>query len=324
MPQPTHSPPPPPIPPISGLALGILAVSSSSIITRYAQALAPSPVIAAYRLALASLLLLPLLLTRHRSQLLAMGRRRQALAALAGVMLAVHFASWIKSLELTSVASSVVLVSTSPLFVSLLAPFFLGERPSRPLIIGMLLALMGSTLIGLGDACRWQDALQCPSFSSFITGPALRGDLLALLGAVSAAGYMLIGRSQRGDVPLIPYISLAYGSAAIVLILALIVSRQPAFGYPPMAYLWFLALAIVPQLFAHSTYNWALRYLPAAFVSITLLGEPVGATILAYFLLGEAPGVLTLIGGALILAGIVLASLRPSAGLPRRPEPVAG
>jgi drug/metabolite transporter (DMT)-like permease len=126
---------------------------------------------------------------------------------------------------------------------------------------------------------------------------------------------MITGRGLRSHVPLLPYISLVYGTAAAVLIgIALGTGGQP-FGYPPRAYLWFLLLALLPQLIAHSTINWALRYLTAAYVSITLLGEPVASTIWAYFLLDELPGALTLLGGLLILAGIGVASRRPSPAL---------
>ena len=134
--------------------------------------------------------------------------------------------------------------------------------------------------------------------------------MLALIGAIAGAGYILLGRRLRQSMPLIPYISLAYGAAALALILAVGAFRLPAFGYPARAYGWFALLALLPQLMAHSTYNWALRYLPAAYVSVALLGEPVGSTVLAYFLLGEHPAALMLVGGVLILAGILIASRR--------------
>jgi drug/metabolite transporter (DMT)-like permease len=303
----------PAFPPIAGLALGLIAFSSSSIMTRYAQAYAPSLVIAAYRLGLASLVLIPLALARYRKALRALDRWQLMLSLASGAFLAVHFATWITSLEYTTVASSLVLVWTSPLFVALLSPWTLNESISRPVRIGLAVSMSGSVLVGLSDACTWQAGLVCPPASVFFHGRAIIGDMLALGGAVAAAGYIILGRRLRQSVDLVPYITLAYGAAAILLILAVGAIRLPASGYPLQAYGWFALLALFPQLIAHSTYNWALRYLPAAYVSVALLGEPVGSTILAYFLLGEHPAVLMLAGGALILTGILIASRRPTA-----------
>src|SRR3990172_1764637 len=279
----------PPIPPIAGIAVGMLAFSTSAIITRYAQVYAPSLVIAAYRLALASLVLAPIVLLRYARTLRSMDRGELLLALASGGFLAIHFGTWITSLEYTTVASSLVLVWTSPLFVALLSPLTLGESISRPIRIGLIVALTGSVIVGLSDACTWQAGFACPPASQFFRGKAIFGDLLALAGAIAGAGYIILGRRLRQSMPLMPYISLAYGAAAVLLIMGVGVFRLAAFGYPLQAYGWFALLALLPQLIAHSTYNWALRYLPAAYVSVALLGEPVGSTVLAYFLLGERP-----------------------------------
>jgi drug/metabolite transporter (DMT)-like permease len=122
------------------------------------------------------------------------------------------------------------------------------------------------------------------------------------------AGYLLIGRRLRARMSLIPYIFVVYGMAALVLIVIMLAARQSPLGYPPINYLWMLLLALVPQLLGHSTFNWALRYLPASFVAVTLLGEPIGSTVLAFFILREAPSALEIIGGILILAGIYAAA----------------
>lgn len=300
----------PPIPPVLGIVLGLIAFSTSSIMTRYAQGYAASLVIAAYRLSLATLILGPLAVFRYRRALRSIDRRQLLLSLSSGAFLAMHFGTWITSLEYTTVASSLVLVWTSPLFVALLSPLALGESITRPLRIGLPLALIGSLMVGLSDACTWQAGLACPPASLFFRGTAIFGDMLALAGAVAAAGYILLGRRLRRSMALVPYVALAYGAAAVLLLLGVGAFRLPVFGYPLQAYGWFVLLAILPQLVAHSTYNWALRYLPAAFVSIASLGEPVGATVLAFFLLGERPAGLMLVGGLMILAGILIASRR--------------
>jgi drug/metabolite transporter (DMT)-like permease len=291
---------------------GILAVSTASIFIRFAQKDAPSLVVAAYRLTLASLLLAPLALTRHRAELRSLTRRELLLGLLSGFFLALHFATWISSLEYTTVASSVVLVTTTPLWVALLSPLILRETSGKTVVIGMLLALMGGAIVGLSDSCAWQNNnLVCPPLATFVHGTAFFGDFLALSGALMAAGYILIGRRLRAKMSLIPYIFVVYGMAAIVLLIIMGISGQRAVGYPPETYLWLFLLAFVPQLLGHSTFNWALRYLPASLVSITLLGEPIGSTILAYFILKEAPTMLKLVGAGLILAGIYVASISP-------------
>jgi len=286
----------------------ILAVSTASIFIRFAQREAPSLVIAAFRLTFASLILAPIALTRHRAELHQLTRRELLLALLSGVFLALHFATWITSLEYTTVASSVVLVSTSPLWVALLSPLVLRERLTRAVLVGMLLALTGGVVIALSDACVWQNGLSCPSLAEFVQGGAFFGNFLALAGAWMVAGYLLIGRRLRAKMSLIPYIFVVYSIAAIALIVIMFAAGETPLGYPPMTYVWMLLLALVPQLIGHSTYNWALRYMPAALVAVTTLGEPIGSTILAYFLLREAPTWIKLGGATMILAGIWLAS----------------
>jgi drug/metabolite transporter (DMT)-like permease len=293
-----------------GLIGGVLAVSTASILIKYAQESVPSLVIAAYRLTIASLVLAPVALTRGRGELRSLSRPDVRLALLSGAFLALHFASWISSLEFTSVASSVVLVTTTPLWVALLSPLVLHERISRAIIVGMILALAGGILVGVSDSCTWNGGLHCPALGDFVRGEAFLGNFLALFGAWMAAGYILVGRRLRAHMSLIPYVFLVYGMAAIVEIVIMLSAGLPAFGYPPQAYFWMIILALVPQLIGHSSFNWALAYLPASFVSIALLGEPIGSIILAYFLLDQTPGVLNLVGCGLILGGIFIASRR--------------
>jgi len=301
--------PRPPFPPWLAIIFGILAVSTASIFIRFAQQDAPSLVIAAWRLTLATLILLPGALLKERVTILRMARQDLRLALISGAALAVHFATWISSLEYTTVASSVVFVCTSPLFVALFSPLVLHEKLTRATIAGLFLAFCGGILVGLSDACSLQGTyLSCPPLSEFVSGKAFIGDMLALVGALAASIYLLIGRSLRPRLTLGSYIFIVYGVAAVILIMVMMAAGQHPFGYTPITYLWFLLLALVPQLLGHSTFNWALGYLSAAFVSITLLGEPIGSTVLAYFILDEIPSGIKIFGAILILTGIFIAS----------------
>jgi drug/metabolite transporter (DMT)-like permease len=301
---------------LTAIIIAIFAVSTSSIFIRFAQREASSLSIAAARLLLASLFLAPTALTKHRTALRSLQRSDLLFGLLSGIFLAFHFASWITSLEYTTVASSVVLVSTSPLWVALLAPFFLREPITRNVLIGMLLTFIGGVIIGMSDICTVTNGLVCPSLANFLHGKAIYGNFLALIGAWMVAGYLLIGRRLRAKMDLIPYIFLVYGMAALTMLVILLISGQTLFGYSPLTYLWLLLIAIFPQLIGHSTYNWALGYLPVALVAVTTLGEPIGSSILALIVLKEIPSTLQLIGAVLILAGIyVTARTNPSVNL---------
>jgi len=254
---------------------------------------APSLVIAAYRLSLASLILAPLGLARAAPEFRALSHRDLVFAGLSGIFLAVHFAFWITSLSHTSVASSVVLVTINPIFVGIASHFLTGDRLTRETLIGIALAIAGAVIIGYGD---WG-----------IGWGAFWGDVLALLGALAVAGYYLIGRRLRRRVSLLAYASLAYVTAALVLLALAVANGDSLQGYSGQTYLMFILLALVPQLLGHTSLNWALRYVSATLVSIAVLGEPVGATILAYLVLGEVPTPPEIGGGALILAGVYIA-----------------
>jgi drug/metabolite transporter (DMT)-like permease len=299
----------PPIPPRLGLLLGILAASSAAIFIRYAQQEAPSLVIAASRLGIASMILAMLVLPRSWKEIGRLRRTQVLLMVLSGVFLALHFATWITSLEYTSVASSVVLVTTSPLWVALLSPIFLKEKINRMVGIGLAVSLVGSIIIEASQACALtQTGIQCEAVGEILQGKGLFGNLLSLAGAWFAAFYLVVGRKVRSDVSLRVYTLLVYGTAAVVLAGLVLVFQQKVTGYSPQTYLLFLGLALVPQLMGHSLFNWALKYVSAAFVSIALLGEPIGSSILALILLSERPTLLEVGGGTLILAGIYLAS----------------
>lgn len=281
------------------LLIGVAAVSTASLFIRLAQADGMSSlVIASWRLGLAALLLTPLVLTRYRADLRRLAREEIGLALLAGVLLGIHFATWITSLEYTSVIGSVVLVSTNPLFVALAAPFLLRERLGRLTLLGIFLAIIGGVLVSAsGD-----------TGSAPIRNAPLLGDVLALSGAVAVAGVFIIGRRLRAKLAVVPYIWLIYGTAAVVLLAASVLTGQTTLGFAPTTYLWVILLALVPQLIGHTSYNYALGFLSAAYVSLTVLGEPVGSTLLAVLLLGERPQPLQLVGGLFILAALLVAS----------------
>jgi drug/metabolite transporter (DMT)-like permease len=291
------------------ILIAILAVSTASIFIRFAQNDGvPSLVIAALRLTFATAILIPVALTQHRDEIKRFTRTEILLGVFSGIFLAVHFATWITSLEYTSVASSVVFVATGPLWVAMLSPMLLKEHLARTAVVGLILSIVGGAIIGLSDACIWAGSLSCPDLQDILQGRAMWGNFLALCGAWAVTGYLIIGRKLRAGMSLVPYIFLVYGMASIALILIMLVSGNTPFGYAPKTYGWILLLAILPQLVGHSTYNWALKYLPAALVAVTTLGEPIGSAILAFFLLNETPAITTIIGGLFILTGIYLAS----------------
>jgi len=290
------------------IVVAIVAVSTASIFVRFAQQEAPSLVVAALRLSFAVVVIAPFAIIRYRSELRRLTHHELRLGVLSGGFLAVHFAAWITSLEYTSIVSSVVLVSTGPLWVALFSPLFLKEHLGKPVLIGLLLALLGGTVIALGDSCQISGGLVCPSMSGFLHGDALLGNFLALVGAWAVAGYLMIGRRLRSGMSLVPYIFLVYGVAAVALCTAMLVAGQRPTGFSGMTYIWILLLALVPQLIGHSTFNWVLRYLPTTLVAITTLGDPVGSAVLAYVILQEIPASLTLFGGFLILVGIYVSS----------------
>lgn len=292
-----------------GIFFGIIAVSTASIFIKFVQQdNVASIVIAAYRLGIATLVLSPIAFTRNKGEIKSLSGKDIRFSLLSGIFLAVHFAAWIKSLEYTSVASSVVLVTTTPVWVAIFSPFTLQEKISKRIAMGLVLALLGTLVIGLSDICDYESGIVCPPVEKFFMGEALWGDFLALIGAWTAAGYVMIGRRLRTRLSLIPYVSLVYGMAAIVLGLMMFGSGAQFYGFSQNTYLWLILLALIPQLIGHSTFNWALGYLPAALVSVSLLGEPIGSTILAYVFLAEVPGIVKIFGAMLIFSGIVIAS----------------
>ena len=267
------------------VGIAILAVSASAIFVRLAQA--PPLAVAFWRNALALIVFVPWAL-KSKKKLTA---REVRFSILAGLFLAAHFALWITSLSHTSVSASVFLVCTQPLFVTVLAFIFLKEKPTWVIAIGMACALLGTALIAL--------------LSGAAQG-ALSGNLLALGGAVTVAFYVLVGRVVRTkDTPLISYVAVVYATAALALFALAFAAGVPLSLTPAQAF-WVGLIALFPQVVGHTLFNWALRYLPAAVLSSMILAEPVMSTLLAFWVLNEAPEQATLWGSILILGGLAL------------------
>jgi drug/metabolite transporter (DMT)-like permease len=284
----------PAVSPGAALGVAIAAVSTSAVLVRWSAA--PSLVAAFYRVALTVALLAPAALWRHGGEFRRVGRRDLLGAAVAGVALAVHFGSWFQSIRWTSVAASTTLVQSQVLFVALAGGLLLGERLGRRAGAGIALAGVGMAVMFGGELLS----------GAAVTGPRpLAGNALAVVGALTAAVYVLAGRSLRQRISLLPYVTVVYTVCAGVLLTLVLAAGQPL-GYPPREWLIFLAMAVGPGVFGHTVLNWALGHLRSSVVSVSLLGEPAGSALLALLLLSEVPAPATLLGGAVVLAGIYL------------------
>lgn len=280
--------------PLAWLALSILAVSTSAILIRWSEA--PPQVAAFYRVLFTVCLLAPLTLARHPRTFDSFTRRDGAIAILAGLALAAHFAAWFESLSWTTVAASVTLVQAQPVFVAIGAWAVLDERVTRRMTLGILIAVAGGVVLSLGGASGGARPAPWP----------LWGNALAVVGALMAAFYILVGRSLRQRLPVLPYVTVVYATSAVCLFAVVLAASFPLLGYAPREWLLFLAMAIGPGLLGHTVINWLLEELESTVVGVALVAEPVGSTLLAALLLGEIPGLLTVVGGAVVLTGIIL------------------
>ncbi len=271
------------------LPIGIIAISTASIFIKLCDA--PALTIASYRMILASLILTPFAF--YKKPWRGWERKEIKWLLLSGFFLGLHFAFWIASLKYTSVASSVVLVTTHPIFVGVGSWLFLKERMEMNLVAGIALSVLGCGLVSSGDLS--------------LSKEALRGDGFALLGAIAASGYLLLGRKLRKEQSLFSYIFPVYSTAGLILIPLSLIFREPFLGYSSNTYAYLFLIALIPQLIGHTTFNWALKYLPASAVAITILGEPVGSTALACLILKEGLTIWKVLGGILILSGILVA-----------------
>ncbi|SDJ68116.1 DMT family transporter [Salimicrobium halophilum] len=273
------------------LAVAILSISASAIFVRLAGD-APAAIIAFYRLGIAVVLMTPWVLLKHRDHLKSITKKDAGFSIMAGIFLAAHFILWFESLKYTSVASSVVLVSLQPIFAFLGTYFFFRERFSAGAVLSMMIAITGSIVLGWGD------------FQA--GGEALYGDILALLGGAMVTGYFLIGQSVRKRLTLSSYTWLVYGMATVTLFLYNLPSPASFLGHSGEQWLIFLALALIPTFLGHSLLNWSLKWVSTSQISMAVLLEPVGASIMAYFLFDEILSWTQLLGGAVVLFGLMI------------------
>jgi drug/metabolite transporter (DMT)-like permease len=281
------------------VALGVTVTSWGAILVRLAAV--PPLGAAFYRMAFAAALLAPAALLARapgagpgRDEARAPGARRHrtmVLMILSGACLTLHFATWIASLSYTSIASSVVLVSTVPIFGLAMSAVFLGERAGVSTTAAILVAFGGAAAIGSGDYSAGSGRLG--------------GDLLALAGAFFAAAYLLIGRRLRDRVPLLRYLLWVYGSSAGFLLIAALAAGASLGPYRPLSFLWLFLMALGPSVVGHSLLNYAVRHVRAYVVNAAGLGEPVLATAYAFVIFGERPGPSLYAGGSLVAAGLI-------------------
>jgi len=281
----------PPFNPYIAIAIGVISVSASAILVKLAAGV-PAGIIANYRLLLAVIIMAPYVLIKHRDELKSVTQKDWVLTSLAGIFLAFHFILWFESLNYTSVASSVVLVTLQPIFAFLGTYFIFGERFSLGAVISMVIALAGSFIISWGD------------FQ--IGGMALFGDILAFLGAIAITGYFLLGQRLRRSLSLMTYTFIVYATSSITLIIYNVILNNDFTGYTKNHWLIFLALAIFPTFFGHTIFNWALKWVSTSNISMAIVFEPIGASILAYFILGEVITYTQWLGGFIVIFGLFL------------------
>ena len=285
------------------LAGGVLIVSTASILIRWAQAEGvPSLAIAAWRLTLAALLLAPLVWFKARTEIAALPRTRLGLALASGVFLALHFASWIASLQYTSVASSVALVTTNPIWIALFSVLVLRERMPALRVAAVVLALAGSGVI------LWADGGATGTSSPGSAPHPALGNGLALAGSLTMCAYLLIGRRLRTGTSLLAYMGLVYGCAAVCLMTAALLGGSALSGYSAVSWACLIGMALGPQLLGHGAFNYALKHVTPTTLALTVLGEPVGSALLAWLMFGESVGAVKFAGMGLLLAGIFLAA----------------
>ena len=282
---------------VGTLCIGILAISFAAIFIRFCDDV-PSIMIAAYRLGIASSILLGVSLARGVS--FRISGRDLLLSMAGGIFLGLHFITWIASLKYTSVASSVVLVTTNPIFVGIFSWLIFREKQHKEIIVGTVLCLIGSVVIAAGDSGLHALVL--------VDRMALTGDALALLGAVMASAYLITGSRVQERLDILTYITIVYTTSALFLVMIALATGASFTGYRSSSYLYLVLLAVVPQLVGHTSINWALRHLRAGMVAISILGEAIGATILAYLFFSETISVAQVAGMALIFTAIVIAS----------------
>lgn len=274
------------------LFIGVFALSTSAIFVKLSSA--PAPIIATYRMMFSTFLLLPVLFLRKETfkEIQSLTRKQWLLGSLSGAFLALHYGLWFESLRFTSVASSTVFVTLQPLFAFIGGYFFFGEKLKGFAFGGAILAIVGSFIIGLGD------------FN--IGGAALFGDILALLGAATITVYFFIGQHLRKVLSLVPYVLIAYSTSALFLLGYSLALGYPLTGYPASDWMCFFGLAFISTILGQTIFNWLIKWINTSTISMSILGEPIGTCILAYFIFGEVVTMQQLIGSGIIFFGIFL------------------
>ncbi len=272
------------------IIIGVISVSLSAIFVKLAEA--ESGVIAFYRMLFSVLIMSPLFLVKYRHELKDLSKKEWLFTSIAGVFLAFHFILWFESLNYTSVASSTVLVTLQPIFALAGTYLFFKENISLKAIVATVVAISGSVLIAWGD------------FK--VSGDAFYGDVLALIACALVTGYFLFGQEVRKQLSLITYTMVVYSVSTIVLFVYVLVAGQSFGPYESTEWILFLLLAIVPNLLGHNLFNWAIKYVSTNIISISILFEPIGAAILAFFIFGEYLSLSQIIGGAVVIVGITM------------------
>lgn len=280
----------PKIHPYIPIIIGVISVSLSAIFVKMANA--ESGVIAFYRMLFSVVIMLPVFLKNYTQELKELTKRDWGFSAIAGIFLAFHFILWFESLNYTSVASSTVLVTLQPLFAFVGTYLFFKEKISIQTLVAGSIAIIGSVLISWGD------------FK--ISGDAFYGDILALIACALITGYLLFGQDVRKRISLITYTMVVYSISALTLFFYVLLKGESFGPYPMIDWVWFLLLAIIPNLLGHTLFNWSLKWVSTNVISIAILFEPIGAAILAWYVFGEYLTFLQVLGGSIVIVGITM------------------
>ncbi|MFJ8520726.1 DMT family transporter [Lysinibacillus xylanilyticus] len=280
----------PKIHPYIPIFIGVISVSLSAIFVKLANA--EAGVIAFYRMLFSVLIMAPLFFWKYTKEIKELRIRDWLFSSVAGIFLAFHFILWFESLNYTSVASSTVLVTLQPLFAFVGTYFFFKENITLKTIFAGVIAIVGSILISWGD------------FK--LSGTAFYGDMLALVACALVTAYFLFGQDVRKRLSLVTYTMVVYAVSTITLFIYVLIKGESFGPYPTMDWIWFILLAIVPNLLGHTLFNWSIKYVSTNVVSIAILFEPVGAAILALLIFKEYLIATQIIGGFIVIVGILL------------------
>lgn len=270
------------------VVIAVIFASFSSVFNKLSNM--PAMILVAYRLGFAVLILLPAVLKNSIPELKKVDKKSMTLCVFSGIFLALHFIAWTASINYTSVASAVVLVNVNPIFIVIGSYFIFKQRVSKKAVMGIFVAFIGCVIVSVGDSTLGTNIIY--------------GDILALTGALFAAGYFLIGQFVRQRLSVSAYTFLVYTSSFITLVILSFITKTPLYPYPIRELIIALSLAVFCTMFGHSIFNWSLQYVSATFVSTTSLGAPVAATLWAFLIFKEIPTPWQIGGSLIIVSGI--------------------